>query len=111
MILTYNQNGSSRGVANIIFSKPETAAKAAKDLNGLLVDGKPMKVSWNMRVFYDLPLILTLWAFVLGTAHPHTHLLGGVGYFVFFTALAPLFFLLFFVFLLGIKAKTRGRSK
>ncbi|KAK5708910.1 RNA-binding RNA annealing protein, partial [Elasticomyces elasticus] len=44
VILTYNQNGSSRGVANIIFSKPETAAKAAKDLNGLLVDGKPMKI-------------------------------------------------------------------
>lgn len=43
-MLNYNQNGRSLGVANIIFSKPETAAKAAKDLNGLLVDGRPMKV-------------------------------------------------------------------
>lgn len=43
-MLTYNQNGTSRGIASIVFSKPETAAKAAKDLNGLLVDGRPMKI-------------------------------------------------------------------
>lgn len=43
-MLTYNQNGTSRGIASIIFTKPETAAKAAKELNGLLVDGRPMKV-------------------------------------------------------------------
>lgn len=43
-MLTYNQNGTSRGIASIVFSKPDTAAKAAKELNGLLVDGKPMKV-------------------------------------------------------------------
>lgn len=52
-MLTYNQNGTSRGIASIIFSKPETAGNAAKELNGLLVDGKPMRVSvlvwcsWN----------------------------------------------------------------
>lgn len=45
-MLTYNQNGTSRGIASIIFSKPETAGNAAKMLNGLLVDGKPMKVSY-----------------------------------------------------------------
>lgn len=55
VILTYNQNGSSRGVANIIFSKPETAAKAAKDLNGLLVDGKPMKVSEATALLFAPP--------------------------------------------------------
>ncbi|PLB35908.1 uncharacterized protein BDW47DRAFT_109449 [Aspergillus candidus] len=44
VMLTYNQNGTSRGIASIVFSKPETAAKAAKDLNGLLVDGRPMKI-------------------------------------------------------------------
>lgn len=44
VMLTYNQNGTSRGIASIVFSKPDTAAKAAKELNGLLVDGKPMKV-------------------------------------------------------------------
>ncbi|THC93318.1 hypothetical protein EYZ11_007207 [Aspergillus tanneri] len=43
-MLTYNQNGTSRGIASIVFSKPDTAAKAAKDLNGLLVDGRPMKI-------------------------------------------------------------------
>ncbi|OKL57557.1 hypothetical protein UA08_07138 [Talaromyces atroroseus] len=42
--VTYNQNGVSRGIASIIFSKPDTAAKAAKELNGTLVDGRPMKV-------------------------------------------------------------------
>ncbi|KAL1972860.1 hypothetical protein VTN31DRAFT_6402 [Thermomyces dupontii] len=44
VMLTYNQNGTSRGIASIIFTKPETAAKAAKELNGLLVDGRPMKI-------------------------------------------------------------------
>ena len=43
-MLTYNQNGTSRGIASIIFGKADTAAKAAKELNGLLVDGRPMKV-------------------------------------------------------------------
>jgi THO complex subunit 4 len=46
-MLTYNQNGTSRGIATIIFGKADTAAKAAKDLNGLLVDGRPMKVNSN----------------------------------------------------------------
>ncbi|EEA28899.1 RNA-binding RNA annealing protein [Talaromyces marneffei ATCC 18224] len=42
--VTYNQNGVSRGIASIVFNKPDTAAKAAKELNGTLVDGRPMKV-------------------------------------------------------------------
>lgn len=41
--MTYNQNGRSTGVATIIFSKAESAVKAAKDLNGMLVDKRPMK--------------------------------------------------------------------
>jgi RNA recognition motif-containing protein len=44
-MLTYNQNGTSRGIASIIFNKADTAAKATKELNGLLVDGRPMKVN------------------------------------------------------------------
>ncbi|KAJ5713494.1 mRNA export protein mlo3 [Penicillium malachiteum] len=44
VMLTYNQNGTSRGIASITFAKADTAAKAAKDLNGLLVDGRPMKI-------------------------------------------------------------------
>ncbi|OAL37148.1 hypothetical protein AYO20_03626 [Fonsecaea nubica] len=43
--LQYNQNGQSRGIADIIFSRPDSAAKAAKDLNGMLVDKRPMKAS------------------------------------------------------------------
>jgi len=42
--LQYNQNGQSRGIADIIFSKSDAAAKAAKDLNGMLVDKRPMKI-------------------------------------------------------------------
>ncbi|KAJ5939007.1 mRNA export protein mlo3 [Penicillium verhagenii] len=44
VMLTYNQNGTSRGIASIIFAKADTAAKAAKELNGLLVDGRAIKV-------------------------------------------------------------------
>jgi RNA recognition motif-containing protein len=50
-MLTYNQNGTSRGIASIVFSKPDTAAKAAKELNGLLVDGRPMKVGGALSSF------------------------------------------------------------
>ncbi|KAJ5458124.1 Nucleotide-bindingalpha-beta plait [Penicillium sp. IBT 31633x] len=49
VMLTYNQNGTSRGIASIIFNKADTAAKATKELNGLLVDGRPMKI----EVVYD----------------------------------------------------------
>ncbi|KAF3385369.1 mRNA export protein mlo3 [Penicillium rolfsii] len=44
VMLTYNQNGTSRGIASIIFVKADTALKAAKELNGLHVDGRPMKI-------------------------------------------------------------------
>lgn len=46
-MVTYNQRGESRGIATISFFKPEAAAKAANELNGLLVDGKTMKVILN----------------------------------------------------------------
>ncbi|KAJ5690440.1 mRNA export protein mlo3 [Penicillium macrosclerotiorum] len=49
VILTYDQNGLSRGIATIIFKEADTAAKAARKLNGLLVDGRPMKI----EVVYD----------------------------------------------------------
>jgi len=42
--LQYNQNGQSRGIADIIFLSSDAAAKAAKDLNGMLVDKRPMKI-------------------------------------------------------------------
>ncbi|KAF9253301.1 hypothetical protein DTO013E5_311 [Penicillium roqueforti] len=49
VMLTYNQNGTSRGIASIQFNRADTAAKATKELNGLLVDGRPMKI----EVVYD----------------------------------------------------------
>ena len=44
-MLTYGPNGVSRGVATIIFSKPGDANNAAVQLNGMLVDKRPMRVS------------------------------------------------------------------
>ena len=44
MLLNYTKTGRSTGVANIIFSQPNSAAEAAKSYNGVKVDNKPMKV-------------------------------------------------------------------
>ncbi|KAL9075843.1 MAG: hypothetical protein Q9157_003853 [Trypethelium eluteriae] len=44
VFLTYGPNGASRGICTIAFVKPESSAQAAKDLNGVLVDGRPMKI-------------------------------------------------------------------
>ena len=43
-MLTYGPNGVSRGIATIIFSKPGSANDALTQLNGMLVDKRPMKV-------------------------------------------------------------------
>ena len=42
--ISYGPGGVSRGIATISFARPEAAGKAVEALNGLLVDGKPMKV-------------------------------------------------------------------
>ena len=47
-MLTYGPNGVSRGVATIIFSKPGSAQDALQQLNGVLVDKRPMKVSFQL---------------------------------------------------------------
>ena len=44
VLLNYNKNGRSVGVATIIFSQAHHAAEAAKKLDSVKVDGKPMKV-------------------------------------------------------------------
>jgi THO complex subunit 4 len=51
--IRYNQNGSSRGIADITFFKPEAATKAAKELNGMLVDKRPMKATLYLIYFQD----------------------------------------------------------
>ncbi|KAM0804530.1 hypothetical protein BDR22DRAFT_969852 [Usnea florida] len=43
-MLTYGPNGVSRGIATIIFSKPGSANDALTQLNGMLVDKRPMKI-------------------------------------------------------------------
>lgn len=47
--ISYGPNGVSRGIANITFSRVDGANKALTALNGLLVDGKPMKVRTAME--------------------------------------------------------------
>ncbi|THY33134.1 hypothetical protein D6D00_01169 [Aureobasidium pullulans] len=44
VLLNYNKNGRSVGVATIIFSQAHHAAEAAKKLDSVKVDGKPMKI-------------------------------------------------------------------
>lgn len=44
-MLNYGPNGRSRGVATIIFRTGDSGSKAAKQLDGVKVDGKPMKVN------------------------------------------------------------------
>lgn len=46
-MLTYGPTGASRGVATIIFGKPGDANNAAVQLNGMLVDKRPMKVIYK----------------------------------------------------------------
>ncbi|KAL9606167.1 MAG: hypothetical protein Q9179_000681 [Wetmoreana sp. 5 TL-2023] len=42
--LTYGPNGVMRGIVTIVFSKPDSAAKALETLNGVQVDKRPMKI-------------------------------------------------------------------
>lgn len=44
VFVTYGPNGVSRGSATVIFNKADCAAKASKELDGMLVDGKPIKI-------------------------------------------------------------------
>ncbi|PHH52438.1 mRNA export protein mlo3 [Ceratocystis fimbriata CBS 114723] len=42
--ISYGPNSQSRGIANVTFSKSDGASKAFKNLNGLLVDGRAIKI-------------------------------------------------------------------
>jgi THO complex subunit 4 len=42
--LSYGPNSQSRGIANVSFRDSEGASRAYQKLNGLLVDGRPIKV-------------------------------------------------------------------
>lgn len=45
VLLQYGPTGRSRGIATIIFGKPDAGAEAARKLDGVKVDNKPMRVS------------------------------------------------------------------
>ncbi|KPM39340.1 hypothetical protein AK830_g7238 [Neonectria ditissima] len=42
--LSYGPNSQSRGIANVIFHRADGASRAFQKLNGLLVDGRPIKI-------------------------------------------------------------------
>jgi len=42
--LSYGPGGASRGIATIMFVRPDSAAKAVTTCNGIPVDGRPIKV-------------------------------------------------------------------
>jgi len=42
--MSYDSQGRSRGSATILFNKTDSAAKAAKELNGIKVDNRHMRV-------------------------------------------------------------------
>jgi hypothetical protein len=45
--LSYGPGGVSRGIATVIFAHADGASKAFSELNGLLVDNRPVKVKFN----------------------------------------------------------------
>jgi THO complex subunit 4 len=44
VMLTYGPNGQSRGICTIIFGRPNAAVEAAKQLDGIKIDNRPMKI-------------------------------------------------------------------
>ena len=48
VFLTYGPSGRSRGIAQIIFAGPTSATEAAKQLDGVKVDNRAMRVSSTM---------------------------------------------------------------
>lgn len=42
--ISYGPNGQSRGVATVVFKNPASAVQAAKQMNGVKIDERPMKV-------------------------------------------------------------------
>lgn len=56
MTLTYGPNGQSRGICTIIFGKSNAAVEAAKQLDGIKIDNRPMKVEVVMSA-KDAPAV------------------------------------------------------
>lgn len=44
--ISYGPGGTSRGIATVTFARSDGATKAVGALDGLLVDGRPMKVNF-----------------------------------------------------------------
>jgi hypothetical protein len=69
--LTYGPDGQSRGIATIVFSGAASAAKAAKELDAVAVDGRPMRV----RDFPRKPRSLSNVCRLRFSSAPRKHLL------------------------------------
>ena len=58
ILLSYGPNGRSRGEASVTFSRPDSAIKAHKEYNNVVVDTRPMKVRSRLRLQDSQLLIL-----------------------------------------------------
>ncbi|EPQ65119.1 hypothetical protein BGT96224_4407 [Blumeria graminis f. sp. tritici 96224] len=61
--ISYGPGGVSRGVANITFSRADSAIKAVEECNNVAIDGRPIKVTKPSNIlprclFYQIELIL-----------------------------------------------------
>ena len=64
--ISYGPGGVSRGVATIAFARADAAAKAVNKLNGILVDGRAIKVC-NPEENYSAAHLLTIYRLMLSS--------------------------------------------
>ncbi|KAL8365211.1 hypothetical protein RB595_004151 [Gaeumannomyces hyphopodioides] len=58
--ISYGPGGVSRGIATIIFAQADAASKAFQDLNGILIDQRPIKVEVVVSSADQIPAPKTL---------------------------------------------------
>lgn len=58
--ISYGPGGVSRGIATIIFAQADAASKAFQDLNGILIDQRPIKVEVVVSSADQIPTPKTL---------------------------------------------------
>ena len=58
--ISYGPGGVSRGIATITFAHADSASKAFKELNGVLIDSRPIKVNLIVSLSFLLPRKLTM---------------------------------------------------
>lgn len=58
--VSYGRGGESRGIATVTFARSDGASKAFSELNGLLIDGRPVKVEVIVSQADQIPQPKTL---------------------------------------------------